>query len=243
MRKEPFATGDYVHVYNRGNRKQPIVLDESDRQYFLKALFYFNAEQAPENAIRESLRKSDFRKDGVGGAGGFEWSSEWLPRKPLVSILAFALMGNHYHLLLREIQDEGISRFMRKFGTGITNRFNTKYEESGSLFQGAYKAKRVTTDEYLKYLSVYIQVKNPFELYPGGIETATKDFDRAFAWAIQYPYCSLGCFISGVQPSIIDNDLIRELFTDRDREAYKAFVKDCILVRELDAELAGLTFE
>ena len=67
---------------------------------------------------------------------------------------------------------------MRKLGTGMTNYFNTKYQESGRLFQGAYKARTVNNDEYLNTLSVYIQVKNLFEIYPKGFKKLYKSSTR-----------------------------------------------------------------
>jgi len=168
MRKDLFTVGSYVHVFNRGHRKMPIVREISDKWRFLKMLYYFNDENAIDNWDRE-LQKYNISLFGR--------PKHWPNQKPLVIILAYCLMENHYHLLLKEIQKNGISRFMRKLGTGMTNYFNTKYKEVGTLFQGSYKARRVDKDMYLRDLSVYIQVKNPFELYPRGLQKAIEEFE------------------------------------------------------------------
>ncbi|MEK7121632.1 MAG: transposase [Patescibacteria group bacterium] len=219
MRKEPFGLNDYVHVYNRGNRKQPIVIDNKDRYRFLQYLYYFNTEVTPPNPFR-GLLKSDF----------YSWPDEWPPRKPIVKILCFILLNNHFHLLLQEIVNGGITLFMRKLGTGMTNYFNTKYQESGRLFQGAYKARTVNNDEYLKYLSVYIQVKNLFEIYPKGFKKALQEFDKAFDWAVQYPFSSLSVYNlnkANNTSSIITKDILSEIFPNT--HGYKEFSKDCIV--------------
>ena len=167
MRKEAFGVGDIVHVFNRGNRKQEIVRDDTDRWRFLQTLFYFNDEFSPENPFRtlNDLLKSDFNNGRV-----LIWPSQWPARNKLVDILAFTLMDNHYHLVLQEIKEGGVAKFMQKLGTGATNRFNIRHKETGRLFQGAYKARRVGSDNYLKYLNVYLHIKNVFELYPGGMK-------------------------------------------------------------------------
>jgi len=236
VRKEPFTVGNFVHVYNRGNRKQEIVRDSNDRWRFLQMLYYFNTERTPANpfqCLRTEL-KSDFNSRLV-------WPERWAPRQPIVEIVTFALMENHFHLLLKEIREGGTALFMQRLGTGMTNRFNTKYNESGRLFQGAYKAKCVSTDFYLEYLSVYIQVKNPFELYSGGLKKAVQNFDKALQWAIQYPYCSLGDYLADRRSPIISKDLLGELYPSA--EKYKKLVKECMLMMDLEKTLGELAFE
>jgi len=107
-----------------------------------------------------------------------------------VRIIAYCLMPNHFHLILQETKFGGVTRFMRKLGTGFTNYINTKYKESGRIFQGAYKARLITDEHYLQYADAYVQVMNPFELLPGNLPM--KNFDRAFKQAIDYPFSSLG---------------------------------------------------
>jgi len=131
--------------------------------------------------------------------------------------------------------------FMRKLGTGMTNYFNTKYQEKGRLFQGAYKARLIDSDIYLKYLSVYIQVKNPFELYRGGLEKAAKEFDRAFDFAIDYPYCSLADYAGDRESPIIDKDLLGDLFPSK--KDYKKFARECILRMSLEKRLGDLAID
>ena len=225
MRKEAFGVGDIVHVFNRGNRKQEIVRDDIDRWRFLQTLFYFNDEYSPENPFRtlSDLLKSDFNKGRV-----LVWPNEWPEQNKLVNIIALTLMENHYHLVLQEIKEGGVAKFMHKFGTGITNRFNTRHKETGRLFQGAYKARRVGSDNYLKYLNVYMHIKNVFELYPGGIQKALSEFENAYQFATHYPYTSLGGYINN-EPNtqaIISKEMLKDEFANE--HEFKEFARGCL---------------
>jgi REP element-mobilizing transposase RayT len=218
MRKEPFFVGDFVHVFNRGNRKQEIVRDKRDREYFLHALYYFNNKTSIPHMF-ESIARSNLAE--------FRWPKEFLEREPLVKIHAFVLKENHFHLILEEIIEGGISEFMRKLSTGMTCRFNKKYDEVGKLFQGSYKARRVDKDNYLQYLSVYIHIKNVFEIYGGGIENAIKNFDDAYEFATNYPYSSLGIYEGRELPAsnIISTDWLEEAFRGNE---FNEFSKNCL---------------
>lgn len=236
MRKEPFTTESFVHVYNRGNRKEQIVHDEKDRWRFLQMLLFFNDEYAPLNLFREikAMRPDDFYRTLV-------WPPSWPARKPLVKILAFSLLDNHFHLLLKEIRDGGITMFMRKLGTGMTNYYNIKYQQTGRLFQGAYKAKVVDSDLYLQYLSVYIQVRNPLELYPGGISQAVNEIENALKFALDYSYCSFADYGAGRNSSIIEKDILGEIF--KTPNEYLRFARECLLGMNIEKTLSGYTFE
>lgn len=225
MRKEAFGVGDVVHVFNRGNRKEDIVRDDIDRWRFLQTLFYFNDEFSPANPFRtlNEILGSDFNDGRV-----LIWPNEWPRQNRLVDIIAFILKDNHYHLVLQEIKEGGVARFMHKFGTGITNRFNTRHKETGRLFQGAYKARRVEDDNYLKYLNVYLHIKNIFELYPGGNQKASREFEKAYQFAAQYPYASLCGYVHD-EPNIrkiISSNLLDSEFSNE--EEFKKFAQECI---------------
>ena len=84
-------------------------------------------------------------------------------KKPIVAIGAYCLMPNHFHLLLKEIIEGGISLFMNKFQTGYSMYFNKKHKRSGTLFQGTFRAEHANNDRYLKYLLAYIHL-NPIKL-------------------------------------------------------------------------------
>src|SRR3989338_5668419 len=104
----PITIGDIVHSYNRGTRKLDIAHDDLDQEYFLKALFYLNDSHSIPNIFRVLNEEyPDLLKR-------FEWPPGWEERDPLVRVHAYALMPNHFHLVLKETRENGISLFIQK---------------------------------------------------------------------------------------------------------------------------------
>jgi len=236
MRKEPFTTGDFIHVFNRGNRKMLIVHNDSDKWRFLKVLRFLNDKYSPPNIFREieiSVNNGKSRQ--------FERPKNWPSSQPLVKILSFCLMPNHYHLLLKEVIDGGISKFMHRLSTSFTNYSNIKYDEVGSLFQGNYRAKLIKEERYLQYVDVYIQVFNFFELYPGGLEKATKEFDKAFDFILESPFCSLGESFGRRKLNIIDRDILAGTFEDL--KEYKEFARELIIYHNIRKDINKYTID
>lgn len=202
MRVEPFGVGSFVHVVKRGARGEHIARDNLDRIRFTKLLYYLNDEY-----------RSDFWEEDLGKRKMFERPEHWPVRKPLVKILAWTLMSNHFHLLLQEIQDDGVSRFMQSVGGSMSRHFNEKYRETGSIFQGAYRSRTIDTDRYIRWAISYVLVKNVFELYPAGYERAVKEFDAAWKWGTEtYPFSGLKEIVRPTSSSVTDLDLFRDFF-------------------------------
>lgn len=216
MRVEPFTVGSYLHALKRGGRGMSITNDDSDRWRFVRLLYYANDKYANEWWERDTKN-----------LGMFGRPDNWPKRHSLVKILSYALMPNHFHLLLKEINKGGVSKFMQRLCGSMTRSFNEKYDQKGSIFQGAYKARLVDNDEYLRHLAVYIMVKNSFELYPGGFEEAVKNFNDAYDWATEYPFCSLADYAGERGSSkILDKDILGEIFEHP--KDFKNFARDYI---------------
>lgn len=189
-------------------------------------LCHFNDEYQPENWFKNLIEE--------GLVNTFGRPKHWPEQKKIVRILNYRLMDNHFHLLVKEIVDGGVSKFMQRLGASMSGHFNEKYKEKGSLFQGAYKSRTINDDNYLKYVSAYIQVKNSFELFPGGYKEAIKNFSASYDWATKDPYCSLGDYAEIRSDSIVEKDLLGEIFkTPND---YKIFAQDFIQGRKIEAE-------
>jgi len=201
MRVEPHGIGSVLHVIKRGTRGMNIVRDERDKKRFCALLFYLNDSFSDPNWLW-SLK---FCKP-------FERPSYWPEREPLVDILAWTLVSNHFHLLLKEIREGGSAKFMQRLCGSMSMTFNAKYAETGSIFQGSYKSKTVDEDSYLRYLTFYIQVKNVFDMYPGGLKEAVKNFETAWEWALHYPYSSLSSYVSDMDSPIIEKEFLLGLY-------------------------------
>ena len=209
MRKTQF-TNDYLyHVYNRGTDKRNIFLENADYSRFIHDLYEFNNAGFISNLTRRIERGST--------------SLNRKTREPLVEIIAFCLMPNHYHFILRQIKDGGIIKFMQKFGTGYTMYFNKKNKRDGVLFQGKFKAILVDSDKYFLPLLNYIHL-NPVELTePKWKEEGIKDrlkvnrFLENYRWSSYQDYIGIKNF-----PSVIN----KEFFSGYLKEIgeYKNFI-------------------
>ena len=114
--------GAVYHVTARGDRREPIFVDDQDRQALL---------------------------DIVGQAlGRFD-----------AEMLAYCLMGNHYHFVLHTRQ-ANLSLLMRQINGVYTQAFNRRHDKVGHLFQGRFKAILVDRDAYLLEVCRYVEL-NP----------------------------------------------------------------------------------
>lgn len=171
IRVVEFVTGDYYHIYNRGNSKQIIFLDKQDHEYFINLLKIMNTEKRVMSS--RSKKDNDILEND----------------EPIISIGAFCLMPNHFHILLKQEKDKGISMYMQKISTAYVMYFNKKYKRTGGLFEGKFKSKYASADDaYLKYLFSYIHL-NPLKIINKNWKLSK--FDNAqYQFLLQYPYSS-----------------------------------------------------
>lgn len=144
-----YVEGGYYHIYNRGVEKRNIFLEERDCQVFLH---YLKLYLSPPEELLEMFKqdKTNFRLP------------RFLPQNlsSEVDLLSFSLMPNHFHFQTQQHSKDGVIKFMRRICTSYASYFNKKYTRVGSLFQGAYKAVLIESDEQLLHLSRYIHL-NP----------------------------------------------------------------------------------
>ncbi len=140
-----YAPDNYYHVYNRGVEKRVVFLDDQDYTVFLGLLKRYLGEGKRDKKTRKKFPKLNNE----------------------VQLLAYCLMPNHFHLLFYQTTTDGVSRLMRRLTTGYVMYFNGRYNRVGGLFQGPYKASRITAEGYLHHISRYIHL-NPeeYSLWP-----------------------------------------------------------------------------
>lgn len=153
----PFVNDQFYHLYNRGVNKQQVFSDSRNYNRFIKTLFYY---QIANPKPRFSL----YSPNGIYTLD---------PSKKIVDIVAYCLMPNHFHILVKQLKDGGISEFMRRFIHSYTKYRNSRYKLQGPIFQALFKAVLIETDEQLLHVSRYIHL-NPLvshlvidlDLYP-----------------------------------------------------------------------------
>lgn len=242
IRREKLVKGEIYHIVLRGVADSLIFKDEADYYRGIFSLYEFNTTKAIEIAERRKarLKAKQINKD-KGGPSSVADNS----RDLLVDILAFCFMPNHIHLLLRQIKDDGISKFMSKFGTGYAGYFKHKYEQKGTgyFFQGRFVSVHIKTDKQLKIVFVYIHT-NPISLIEPrwkevGIsnpEEVIKFLEDDYRWSSYPDYIGKRNF-----PSVTERDFILKVM---DGEGIcKKFVENWIRYKGEIRDFADLALE
>ncbi|MDO8552806.1 MAG: transposase [bacterium] len=176
-RRHEFSVDEWYHCFNRGVDKRIVFENEQDASRFLIILYLANGTEPMQifNTDKPTFAKALEEYRG----------------KPIVSLGAYCLMPNHFHLLLKEIIEGGISEFMRKLGIAYTMYFNAKNQRVGNLFIRPFRSRHVRDDSYFQRVLQYIHC-NPAELYePGWKLGKVKDVRLLEKKLIEYPYSSL----------------------------------------------------
>lgn len=188
LRKTPLVEGEYYHIYNRGNNKQIIFIDDEDRDRFVKLLYLCNSTKSfnfKEDIIQPNISAWDFERGDQ-----------------LVGIGAWVLMPNHFHLYLIALPKQGLGEnnitvFMGKLCTAYAKYFNKKHSRTGSLFEGKFKSVHIENEAQARYLFSYIHL-NPVKLIQPnwkevGIEDKIKtiDFLDNYKWSSYDDHLSL----------------------------------------------------
>lgn len=155
MRKIDFVTGEYYHIYNRGVDKREIFVDDDDYWKFFDGLRDLNNYTYYEERLSVLGLSSHSCKE-PSSLRFKELGSFLLAKERVVDIASYSLNPNHFHLVLKQLKDKGISNFMHKLGTSFTNHFNKKYGHSGHVFQGPFKAILIDSNEYFLWLVGYV---------------------------------------------------------------------------------------
>ncbi len=220
IRKFNFEIGGYYHVYNRGVEKRDIYLNPAQYNRFMYLLYLSNT------SISLKLENILQNKRGLTSLEMAEIIFTQERKDRLVDIGAYCLMPNHFHLLVKERQENGISKFLHKITTGYTMFFNKKHERSGALLEGTFKARLVNTDEYLKYLFAYIHL-NPVKLIDSEWkERRIVNKPHAKAFLENYPYSSYFEYIDKdrVEKSILNREAFPEYFGST--KEFSDFIED-----------------
>lgn len=198
---------ELFHVLNRGVEKRDIFMDNSDHARFVHDMYEFNDTAPAGNAYR---RFSPDMMEIVSPSC----------RSPIVDIHGWCLMRNHYHLLLSEKVEGGISQFMRKLNVGYAMYFNERYVRAGTLFQGRTKKIHINSDAHFLHILHYIHL-NPLDFLKGAggwreqkissMKDALRHLEN-YRWSSYLDYCGKKNF-----PSVITKELFNDVFRNYPR--------------------------
>lgn len=166
-----YLKNGYYHLYNRGVEKRDIFLDEQDYNVFLS---YLKIYLLPKDLVQLNLTLSSQKSTPKQKDQALKLIKLKNFHKT-IDLVCYALMPNHFHLLVRQSQDDGIDHFLNALGTRYVGYFNRKYKRVGPLFQGVYKAVLVNSEEQLLHLSRYIHL-NPLTINKPNLPSSLPEF-------------------------------------------------------------------
>jgi putative transposase len=194
-----FVTDNFYHIYNRGSNKQSIFVDNRDYNTFIKILSYYLTYPTGHPYYRKTVSE--------------------VPNltKQTISLIAYCLMPNHFHLLLKQLSPTepttNISNLLRRLTITYAMYFNDKYKRSGNLLQGKFKNVPVNAENQLLYLSKYIH-RNPLEI---NHKTPLSN----------YPYSSYPRYLNKNRISWINPQPILNYFSNKNSLlSYQSFVEE-----------------
>lgn len=208
QRKVQFVNGEIYHIVMRALDSLDLFRDKKDFLRMIHDLFEFN----DVNPARPGIRVALCRKGGVNvtkqGLVTFPVKDG---REVLVEILAFCLMPNHVHLLVRQVKDGGITSFMQKFG-GYALYYNKRHGRKGHLFEDKFQAIHIKNDEQLKTVFVYIHTNPVAIIFSGWKEKGIKDLNKAIQFVENYRWSSYSDYL-GVKnfPSVTEREFMLEV--------------------------------
>jgi len=197
------ANGECYHVFNRGVDKREVFADVKDYERYLLSMLLMNDEQ---DGLM--IRWRNFKESHENASLDEFLRLNLSERRPMVEIIAYCCNPNHYHLILKQLREKGIEKFMQRISTGYTMYFNERNKRSGSLFQGRFKSTHINSDELLLHLSVYVNCNSEIH----GMEKSEK-----------YRWCSFPNYMGTRKSDIIkvSKKIVLDQFTDAD--AYRDF--------------------
>lgn len=196
------ATNEIYHIFNRSVGKESIFSNQRNLQHSLELIDYYRFPQAVRFSQYQILTK-DFKK---------AYENNFRKQQHLVEIYSYAIMPNHYHFLLKQLQEDGIKTFIRILQNSFAKYFNIKNDRHGAVFQSTFKAKRVETDEEFVHVSRYIHL-NP-------VTSFLIDFKNLSL----YPWTSFPLYVKGLSNTFVNINQITNMF--KNREKYIQFVAD-----------------
>ncbi len=220
MPRALLGEGESYHIFNRGVEKRLIFVDDEDRWRFMTLLLICQGDSVvPQvgrlvtNVKHRMFDKSEFQEALA---------------KRYADLVAFCLMPNHFHLILREAKEGGISKFMQRLLNAYTKYFNVRHSRAGHLFGGKFQSIHIDRNEYLNYLSAYVHL-NPRELK---------------GWRgreVKYPWSSFQDFV-GVNrwKSFLDSSVVLDQFDDGGE--YQIFVEE-MPIKEVEEHVKHSMFD
>jgi len=205
-RSNIFVNNYYYHIYNKTLDYLKPFEEETASGYFLNLINYYKYSDI-KMSYSESIRlEPDQRQQYI--------KHLTMSVKHKVEILAYCLMPNHFHLLLKQKQDKGVSKYMGDILNGFTRFFNILNKRKGPLFLPSFRSKPIMNEEHLIHVSRYVHLNS----YVSGLINTLNGI-----WT--YPLSSAWEYINETN-SLANTKYILELgYFLGNREKYRKFIE------------------
>ncbi|KKR29667.1 MAG: hypothetical protein A3C62_00360 [Candidatus Zambryskibacteria bacterium RIFCSPHIGHO2_02_FULL_39_16] len=209
MRNIKLTEGEFYHIYNRGVDKRIIFINRRDFDRFLESMEIFNIKESIGNLTRYSNKAKE--------------------KERLVDFIVYCINQNHFHFIITPLIENGIEKFMHKLCMGYSKYFNAKYHRSGALFQGKFKAIHIDTDEYLLYLSAYVNLNDKAHKHHGNSRSSWKEY--------------MDINVNGLckKDIVLDHFKSRIEYAKFAKDALKSIVERKLLLKDLESDPSPLT--
>lgn len=242
-RKEQFVNNGIYHITSKAIDDNLIFKDINDYYRGIFSIYEFNNFNPVNIFNRRRDRVVEKRYEKLCEVGSHTELISLNKRDKFVEILAFCLMPNHIHLLLKQIKDNGISKFMQKVGGGYGRYFNDKYRRKGHVFQDTFKSVYIKNDNQLITVFSYIHANPLSILEPGYKEKGIKNLEEAiifleekYRWSSFFDYIDKNNF-----SSVTDRDFL--LNTLGGAEKCKDIMKNWVLYKKYLNDSSNLFLE
>ena len=218
MRKEKFIPNEYYHIYNRTIMNVPVFKDGQNAKRIKQSMLFANSTISSKifQFLRDNEKQSEIK---------FIEAMNMLTKgEKLVDILCYAIMPDHYHMLIKERVDGGIINFVRKCDISITKYINTRNKRRGPIFESLFRSKHIDSNKYLTHLSTYIHL-NPLDIISGKEWRNHKleNWSKIRKKIIDYPWSSLKFFLEEkFDPIVSGEKVILEQF--KNKKDYESFL-------------------
>ncbi|MDA1337942.1 MAG: transposase [bacterium] len=192
-RLDPFFTGGLCHLFDKTVDSQQVFRHLTMRTHFLDLIRYYRSSEA-QISYSDSLKlKPDLQDELL-----FKIN---LKKYFQVEVVAFSIMKNHYHILVKQLKENGINSMMSRLLNSFTKYYNVKYERKGPIFLPQFRAVPVTTDEQFIHTTRYIH-RNHLE---AGALSSPEEL-------IKSPWTSLKEYVENPKSRISSDKLVLDMF-------------------------------
>jgi putative transposase len=206
LRQEPIVNNNIYHIFNKTIESKEIFANKELCSHFLDLIRFYRS-------IKHRIKYSDFKRLDLSLQNNI-LKTKNIKKYFRINIYCYNLMPNHFHFLLRQKTDNGISKSIADVINSFTKYYNLKNKRLGPIFLTRFKCVRIQSREQLIHVSRYIHLNQ----YSSGVLNSFKE-------SMIYPWSSLHEYVNINKNNICETNFILKLFNNK-KQNYLKFIQD-----------------